>query len=527
MKKIMNQYKLFFVVVFILSLGLYSCSEDVMNDINKDPNHTQDVPAKFILADVITSTAFYNVGGDLSTYTSAYIEHEVGTHNQLYRAEHRDGEPMLASTFNNVWENLYATLKNARIVVNKCSKGGTQEGNDVTKGMAEVMIALNTAILTDMFGDTPWSEAAAPVKLPEILNPKIDEQENIYKEILSLLDQASADLQGKDAHVSGSVGEHDLLYKGNAQAWIKFAYGLKARYTMRLLKRSANVQSDLEKVIRYVDDSFQSAKEQAAFNVYDASNYNPLFDFQWSRDGLAASQSMAEKLIDRNDPRLRRVFVDADWVQVGGPSEENFFMAPNGLNEEIQYYYNTSIFVYSQTASTQLLSYHELLFLKAEALCRLQRFENAKSVLKDAVIAAIANTEASVAAAMNAPTLLGYGGLEETTDAITPEEAAEYFDTNVEPLFEADPLKETMIQKYIAFFGASGESPEAYNDYRRMRALGENFIELKNPNNAKNLFPLRCPYGVSDVTANPNVEQAYGNGQYVYTENVWWAGGSR
>ena len=133
MKKIMNQYKLFFVVVFILSLGLYSCSEDVMNDINKDPNHTQDVPAKFILADVITSTAFYNVGGDLSTYTSAYIEHEVGTHNQLYRAEHRDGEPMLASTFNNVWENLYATLKNARIVVNKCSKGGTQEGNDVTR----------------------------------------------------------------------------------------------------------------------------------------------------------------------------------------------------------------------------------------------------------------------------------------------------------------------------------------------------------------------------------------------------------
>ena len=106
-------------------------------------------------------------------------------------------------------------------MLKKCSKDGPQEGNDVTKGMAEVMIALNTAILTDMFGDTPWSEAAAPVKLPEILNPKIDEQENIYKEILSLLDQAIADLQGKDAHVSGSVGEHDLLYKGNAQAWIK------------------------------------------------------------------------------------------------------------------------------------------------------------------------------------------------------------------------------------------------------------------------------------------------------------------
>ena len=527
MKKIMNKYKTFVVMAFVLSLGLYGCSEDIMNKINDDPYHAEDVPARTILADVITSTAFYNVGGDLSTYTSVYIEHEVGTHNQLYRAEHRDGEPMLASTFNNVWENLYATLKNAKIAVQKCSEGGSQEGNDVTRGMAEVMIALNSAILTDMFGDIPWTEAAEPVKLPKILNPKIDKQEDVYEGILSLLDEAITHLQGEDAHVTGPVGNNDLLYSGDTELWIKFANGLKARYTMRLLKHSANAQSDLQKVIQYVDDSFQSAEEQAAFNIYSATNLNPLFDFQWSRDGLAASQSMADKLIERNDPRLRRVFVDANWSQIEGPDDKDYLMAPNGENDEVQYYYNTSAFVYSQTASTQLLSYHELLFLKAEALCRLQREDDAKPILKDAVIAAIANTEASVAAAMNAPTLLGYGGLEETTDAITPKEASEYFDTNVEPLFEANPLKETMIQKYIAFFGASGESPEAYNDYRRMKALGENFIELKNPNNAKNLFPLRCPYGVSDVTANPNVEKAYGNGQYVYTENVWWAGGSR
>jgi len=60
-----------------------------------------------------------------------------------------------------------------------------------------------------------------------------------------------------------------------------------------------------------------------------------------------------------------------------------------------------------------------------------------------------------------------------------------------------------------------------------MKALGENFIELKNPKNAQNLFPLRTPYGADDVTTNPAVEQAYGDGQYVYSENVWWAGGTR
>lgn len=513
--------------ITILTLSFFGCSEDTMDDINEDINHTKDVPAKFILADVITSTAFYNVGGDLSTYTSAYIEHEVGTHNQLFRAEHREGEPSVSSTFNNVWFNLYNSLKNARMVVEKTSSGGPQEGNNVTKGMGEVMVAINSAILTDMYGDTPWSEAAAPTKLPENLNPKIDKQEDIYNNILSTLDQAISDLQGTDGHASGAAGNYDLLYNGDKSNWIKLAYGLKARYTMRLLKRSTDLTGDLQKVIDFADKSFSSADEEAAFNIYDASNYNPLFDFQWSRDGLAASESLSEKLIARNDPRLRRVFVDADWTQMTGADDENFFMAPNGKNEERQYYYNTSIFVYSQIASTQFLSYHEVLFLKAEALVRLNRIAEAIPVLRNAVVAAIANTEKSVSAAMNAPTVNGYGGLSETTDAITPEEADLYFTTEVLPLFTINPLKETMIQKYLAFFGASGESQEAYNDYRRMKALGENFIELKNPNNSKNLFPLRTPYGADDVTTNPSVEQAYGDGQYVYTENVWWAGGAR
>jgi hypothetical protein len=56
-----------------------------------------------------------------------------------------------------------------------------------------------------------------------------------------------------------------------------------------------------------------------------------------------------------------------------------------------------------------------------------------------------------------------------------------------------------------------------------MKAMGNDFYGLKNPNP----FPLRTPYGDSDVTANPNIEVAYGDGSYVYTENVWWAGGSR
>ena len=73
--------------------------------------------------------------------------------------------------------------------------------------------------------------------------------------------------------------------------------------------------------------------------------------------------------------------------------------------------------------------------------------------------------------------------------------AEDYFEKSVKPLFAVNPLKETMIQKYLSFFGASGESTEAYCDYRRMKGAGEEFVELKNPLNT-NRFPvsfrIRC-----------------------------------
>lgn len=520
-----------FNIIQLLALGLLvtpiafsSCSEDALDRVNENPNNPTDVEAKFILADVITSTAFRNVGGDINTYLSSYVEHEVGTHNQLWNAEHRVNEPVMASTFNNSWGSIYESLKNARIIVAKCSEGGRQQGNYSTLGVGQIMEAYNLALLTDMYGDVPFTEAFDPLGNK---NPKLDKQEDLYKIVFQLLNNAIENLPKGDTHVSGGYGSHDLLFKGDTKKWIQFAHGLKARYTMRLLNVTTDKTAALNQVIASVDASFLSANTEAAFNIYNAQNLNPLFDFQWSRDGLASSRSMADKFIDREDPRLRRNFTDVDWNQVPTiikGSEVYELLAPNGENEQVQGVYNTSTFVYSQTASTQLLSYHELLFLKAEAMARLGKSATEiEGILKDAIKAAVVNSENSVEAAFTAPTVLGYGGISETTEDITVSEVEDYFANHVKSLFIANPLKEIANQKYLAFFGASGESTEMYNDIRRWKALGENFIELKNTKQ----FPLRLPYGSSETTANPNVQAAYGNGQYVYSENVWWAGGTR
>lgn len=528
MKSILNISK-GILSVALISVTFASCSEDVMDRINEDKDHTTAVPAKFILADVITSTAFSNIGGDFNTYFSTYVEHMVGVDNQLANAETRNGEPSASSTFNNVWGNVYSTLKNARIAIDLSSDEVT--ANYTTKGIAEVLAAINSGLIADAFGDTPYSQAALAELAngqPQFMTPELDKQENIYSAIMGYLDAAIEDLPKGDK--SDQIGNYDFIYKGNGKAWLKLAYGLKARYTMHLLARSSSKEADLQKIIEYVNKSYISISDQAAFAIYNETNINPLFDFQWSRDGLAASKSYANKLIERNDPRLRRIFSTGQNFsklgvsdQITGVSDPLFDMADNGIAEPVKYKYNTPIFVYAQTCPTLLMSYHELLFLKAEALARLGQLTDAEAALKDAVIAAIANAEVGVNAAFNAPTVKLYGGVVETTEPITETEAATYFDTSVKPLFDANPVKEVMVQKYIAFLGAFGETTECYNDVRRLKAMGEDFIKLDNPYK----FPLRAPYGADDVSANPNVENAYGNGQYVYTDPVWWAGGTR
>ena len=504
--------------ILFLALGftaLASCSEDAMDRVNKDNDHTTSAPAKFVLADVITSTAFSGVGGDLNTYFSVYTEHTVGIDNQLYNAEIRDGEPSVSSTFNNVWGELYSTLKNARITILLASN--EVYANYTTRGMAEVLAAISSGLITDAFGNTPYSQAALPELengRPKFMNPDIDAQEAIYQSIMKYLDDAIVDLPKGD--VKDPVKEYDLLYKGDGKKWIKLAYGLKARYTMHLLARSQNRQADLQKVLEYVDKSFKSLDEQAAFSVYNKDNWNPLFAFFDSREALAASKSFWDKLVERKDPRLRRLFCNTDGVQIKGTDDKSLLMAPNGTADPIRGHYNTPIFVYSRVCPTMLMSYHELLFLKAEALARLNKTAEAEAALKEAFVAAIANAELGVSAAINV-------GVEKTSEAITDKEAEEYFDTNVKPLFTANPVREVMVQKYLAMLGAFGESTECYNDIRRMKALKEDFIKLANPKP----FPLRAPYGNSDVIANPKVNAAYGDGQYVYSDPVWWAGGNR
>ena len=505
------------LILSVAAFAFAACSEDYMDEINRDPSVSTDVTAKFILPDVELRTAQNVIGGDFNTYFGSYVEYWAGTHNQLFKAENRDAEVRVGSTFNNCWGTVYENIRNAKIIVAK-SKDDTDTPDAFARGLGEVLLAYNIAVATDLFGDTPYTQVGDPDTYPY---PEVDSQESIYKTVFELLDAAIKDIQAG----SNTVGQYDFIYGGNGALWVKFANGLKARYTMRLLNRSSNKNADLANVIKYVDASFADASEQASMQ-YDGSNQNPMFDFEWSRDGISSCTSMFGKLMDREDPRADRVYWHpASWGHLYAADAEAY-LAPTGEPEESQYVYTYDVFTFSEIAPVHFLSYHELQFLKAEAQVRLGQTAAAKETLKGAVEAAFANFNVNVNAAMDSPTLAAYGGLEPLEEAdFTDEDADAYFDAVVAPLFDADPLKETMLQKYLGFWGANGETVETYADIRRIKAEGKGAIYgLINPGK----FPLRCPYGQDDIVANPNITAVYTDaGNYVFSENVWWAGGSR
>jgi len=470
----------------ILAMTLWSCSESVMDEINKDINDPNDMVSSLIITDAMTSSAFNIVGGDFNIYTSVYIEHNTGTFGQLYNADLRSSEPTASTTYNNTWNAVYANLYCLKLVREKCSAGGSEEGNYHTLGIAQILTALNLAVLTDMIGDVPWTQSCQP---GVIFTPELDSQEDIYADIFSLLDEGIANLDKETIFVS--LGNQDLIYGGDTDSWKKFAYGLKARYTMRLSYRTPAYTD----VITFADQSFTSAAEQAQFNYNGSTALSPFWVFFRDRDYYGASQSLHDKLAERSDPRDNVFFIP--HPSAGG----SLVFAPNGTANQVQGAYSISA-ISTITAPTYLLSYHEIEFLKAEAYVRLNNLPAAEDALENAITAAF----------------------QKVNIGLTATDAADYYDDYVSARFSANPLSEVMNQKYIAFF--EEEAIEAYNDYRRLKAMGNNVITLANPKNTTQ-FPLRLTYGSGDVTTNVNVRDAYGDGTYVYTENVWWAGGTR
>lgn len=482
--------KILYMFLAMIVILLPSCTEEIMDEINFNPDNPTDVSSSLTLTDNMIELGVTGVGGSMMFYTSVIVEHKVGDHNQFLNMEVRSGEPTASSTYNNDWGTIYNQLWALSKVIERCSEGGKEEGAWHNLGRAQLLSAYYLALLADGWGDAPWEEALDP---SNYMQPQLSTQQTMYTDVHQFIDDAIANFQKEDL---ADMGAQDIFYGGDTDQWLKLAYALKARYLLRL----SNISPDYNGVIAAANSSFTSVDDQCLLTFDGTSSQTAAwYRMRQDRNAHAASQSLHEKLTSRSDPR------DAIYFIPNPQGDGTLYFADNGQNVDIQSYFGVSGLSLID-APTYIFSYHELEFIKAEAYVRLGGAANialAETALQNAISAAF----------------------QKPNVGLTATDASDYYTNHVKALFDADPLSEVMNQKYLAFF--EEEALEAYSDIRRLEAMGDDVIELKNPNNATVGFPQRFPYGSGDVTTNPNVAAAYGDGSYVYTEKVWWAGGTR
>lgn len=469
---IMKTIKIF---LFIATASLlFACSEDKMDEVNKERNNALDMPAKSILPDMMLKTAFEVAGTDIPWYATVYIEQSAGTWAQSATADKRVAQND-ASLFNNNWMSLYDVMTECKAVINKTTADGSEPDNYWARGIAFTLMSYNLAYATDMWGEVPWTEALLG---PENLQPKYDKQSFIYTELQRMLDSAIVNLGKTGLKFPG----FDYIYGGDETLWAKAAWSLKARYYLRLTQRDSEAAT---KALACIPNGFAGNEDNFLFAAYEASatGENPWYQFLADRTHLSSGQTLYDLMNERNDPRIAAYFTQIDGAYVP---------APNGTATETQGgIYSTSLQTENgQTAPTPLMTFHELKFIEAEA----------KFLKGDA------GWQTSLGEAITAN--FAYHGVEG---------AADYFANEVTPLLTAgNELKEIITQKYIAFY--EFEATEAYNDYRRT-----GFPTMHNPNNliVTGGFVNRFPFAISEVSSNSGNVPVID----VFKSKVWWAGG--
>ena len=475
-----------------------SCSEDMLDRINKDEtSKTADkVAAKFQLTDAEVSTAFSTVNGAYAWYVSSYTEQLFGTgNNQMMKAELRNpSETASAATFNNEWNSTYSNLHNIYQMIEKCSEGGINASQSDILGEALILNAINWGVLTDLHGDVPFSECFKGISAP-----KVDTQESIYTAILAMLDQAQTAL----AAGGNNAGEQDLFFGGDTEKWSAFGHAVKARYLLHTYGRNKSVLSEVVKEAQAAIAGGFTGCYLKVFNGVTADN--AWSAYQWSRYYIGTNKTVDDLMLERKDPREPIYNMDMSGENIiGEPGNSDQATLVQALNEPA--------WLENGAANLVIMSESELYFILAEAQAMLG--QDATAAFEKAV-------------SSNVKEYFAIAG-EEIEDA----DVEDYIE-GLADLFAADPLKEIRIQKYLA--QTRGEVIETYNDMRRIIYTdGKYPVEMKNPNNTSsvgNRWPLRLPYGDSDVVSNPNVTAAFGSGNeagmYIFTENVWWAGGDR
>jgi hypothetical protein len=471
-----------FPIALILIL-FYSCSKQILDEIDTNPNNPLDVPVRELIPSVTSGVAYFVNGTDLAWYSSVFVEYTTGTFSDMRKVDRRTA--IGTDLSENAWKSLYAKLMmDLDVIIEKGSTGGEEEGNWKYVGIAKVLMAYTMSTTTDLWGRVPYSEAFQGA---ENRQPIYDSQESIYTGLQTLLDEAIVNLSTSSIE---NPGNEDLIYAGDTVQWIKAAYVLKAKLYNRLSK-TANTVTYTNLAIDAIKNGFTGTKDDMVFSNWsgsaDESHQNPWYLEKAQNKQLSISKTITDMLDSLNDPRKSYYTGIARSSSVYNP-------APNGTASEDAngiLYSKISDSILYEDAPIPLLTYHEMKFIEAECYIRQYNVNLANFAFEKAVLAALANT--------------GITSGSDITKYTTQEE--------VFPGQDKLTINHIITQKYLALFPFG--AIEAYSDWRR--------TGVPQLNNAFGDPPRRFPYPQSEINTNaanvPNIVN-------LYTDGVWWDDGT-
>ena len=211
-----NIYKL--LLTGLLSMTVFSCDYDL--DINVDPNNPTEGQLDLLLPTIEVSWAY--------TYQNL---NDV-TQGIMGLTSNSDLVDFDQNSFNGTWTGLYSGLvKDLDEYIKVASE--TNEAGALLQprslGLGQVMKAFVYSAMVDLWGDVPYSEASTGNSDEPIFNPAFDNQQEIYADLLRLLDEGIANLEAAGVNPGG-----DFIYNGNASKWVKAAKSLKLKLLMQV-----------------------------------------------------------------------------------------------------------------------------------------------------------------------------------------------------------------------------------------------------------------------------------------------------
>lgn len=146
-----------------------------------------------------------------------------------------------------MWTNYYRALGNIRELEKRLSL--EEESPELTniRAMLKITLAYKTFVLTDIFGDIPYSTAGFGFQDLNYLRPIYDSQKDIY---LSLLDDLkwcdeNIDLEATELEPFKTFKSFDPLFRGDLVNWQKLANSLRLRYAMRMSDKEPQLAGEI------------------------------------------------------------------------------------------------------------------------------------------------------------------------------------------------------------------------------------------------------------------------------------------